>query len=33
MNTEKKHSLSISPTLPSNRILSLDVLRGFTLFG
>jgi uncharacterized protein len=33
MNTEKKHSLSITPTLPSNRILSLDVLRGFALFG
>jgi uncharacterized protein len=33
MDTEKKHSLSITPTLPSNRILSLDVLRGFALFG
>jgi uncharacterized protein len=33
MNTETKQSLSITPTSPSNRILSLDVLRGFALFG
>jgi len=33
MNTGTKQSLSITPTSPSNRILSLDVLRGFALFG
>ena len=33
MVTEAKNLSSIGPTLPSERILSLDVLRGFALFG
>ncbi len=33
MNTKKNQSFSITPTSPSNRILSLNVLRGFALFG
>jgi uncharacterized protein len=33
MVSEAKNLSSIGPTLPSERILSLDVLRGFALFG